>query len=220
MKLETKQTKIWKGEFGRAYSDRNALKSVQEFNDRHVKRFGFARDPLYADWLADLRPNARILEIGCNIGFQLASVGRAGFHNLFGIEIQEYCIEQARDRHPHLTVLGGSGLAIPFADNTFDLVFTNHVLIHFSQADLSVVMSEIHRVCRGYIMGHEYYAPDFTEVNYRGHDDLLWKADYPNLYLALCPGLRVERQERFLYLDGRENYDIAYLLAKERSRAQ
>ena len=55
------------------------------------------------------------------------------------------------------------------------------------------------------------YAPQMTEVAYRGHAALLWKTDYARLYLEQFPELELVREERLRYLDN-ENIDAAFLL--------
>jgi len=76
---------------------------------------------------------------------------------------------------------------IPFKDGYFDMVFTSGVLIHISPGNINRVLDEIYRCSREYIWGFEYYADDYTEVNYRGHESLLWKTNFPKLYLDRFP---------------------------------
>lgn len=45
----------------------------------------------------------------------------------------------------------------------------------------------------------EYYAKEYTEVTYRGHDNLLWKADFPKLFLNRFKGLKLAKVEYFKY---------------------
>ena len=71
-----------------------------------------------------------------------------------------------------------------------------------------------HRVCGGRIMGFEYFAPEFTDIPYRGNTNLLWKADYAKLYRENCPGLTVEREQLFPCLDEPGNTDKLFLLKK------
>lgn len=47
-------------------------------------------------FLGDLDRSLRILEVGANVGFQLALLQRMGFCNLYGIELQPYAVERAR----------------------------------------------------------------------------------------------------------------------------
>jgi hypothetical protein len=63
-------------------------------------------------------------------------------------------------------------------------------------------------------LGIEYYAPEVTMIRYRGHEDLLWKADYANLYLEAFQDLELLRMERIFYL-GTPNEDRMFLLKKK-----
>ncbi|MEI8354287.1 MAG: methyltransferase domain-containing protein, partial [Lentisphaerota bacterium] len=107
----------------------------------------------------------------------------------------------------------GSARALPFDDNHFDLVFTSGVLIHIHPIDLPTVMGEIHRCSRRYVWGLEYWAETMTEVNYRDHAGLLWKADYARLYRDNFSDLSLIREENLKYLDS-NNRDSMFLLEK------
>jgi|SRR5438445_2490344 len=69
---------------------------------------------------------------------------------------------------------------------------------------------------RRYVWGLEYYAPQYQEVEYRGHKALLWKTDFAKLYLDAFPDLRLVKQRIFRELDG-PNEDIMFLLEKPAS---
>jgi hypothetical protein len=73
---ENKQIREWRGDFGRAYTDRNTL------------------DPSALDalWLT----SARILEVGCNVSNQLLLLRGMGYSDLHGIEIQSYAVRLAQ----------------------------------------------------------------------------------------------------------------------------
>ena len=75
-------------------------------------------------------------------------------------------------------------------------------------------MDEIHRCAKRWIWGFEYYAPEMTEVAYRGHEALLWKTDYARSYLERFRDLELVREDRMRYLDN-ENVDTAFLLRRK-----
>jgi hypothetical protein len=76
---------------------------------------------------------------------------------------------------------------------------------------LPLALGEIRRCAKHWIWGVEYYAPQMTEVAYRGHNTLLWKTDYARLYAENFPELELVREERLRYLEN-ENVDSAFLL--------
>ncbi|MFZ3277307.1 MAG: hypothetical protein WA182_10430, partial [Candidatus Sulfotelmatobacter sp.] len=64
------------------------------------------------------------------------------------------------------------------------------------------------------IWGLEYYASEVTEVNYRGHDNLLWKMDYGKLYLDRFADLTLDQEQRLPYFNS-TNVDTMYLLRRK-----
>jgi pseudaminic acid biosynthesis-associated methylase len=213
----TDQIRKWVGDFGRQYTDRNQS-SAAELDESYRTTYGISRTELNRRFLADVPKNARILEVGCNIGTQLLVLKEMGFSNLSGVEIQTYAIEQAKERLQDAQILSASAFSLPFEDKHFDLVFTSGVLIHIAPSDLPAALTEIHRCCKNWIWGLEYYAPQMTEVVYRGNQDLLWKTDYARLYLDTFADLDVVREERLPYLEN-ENVDAMFLLRRRNPHA-
>lgn len=212
--MTTDQVRTWNGKFGRDYTERNYFVDDAAFNDFYVKRYGQPRDKVFSEWLCALPRDAKILEVGANIGNQLRCMQRIGFSRLYGVEIQRHCVDESRKLYTGIDIVEGSGFDIPFKDEWFDLVFTNNVLIHIAPGDLPRMQREIVRVSSEWIMGFEYFAPEFTEIPYRGNTHLLWKADYAKLYLENESNLKVEREQLFLCLDEPENTDKLFLLKK------
>ena len=68
--MKTTQIETWTGQFGRDYTDRNAL-DVEQLNALSAENYGVTRISLNQDFLSDIAKNARILEVGCNMGNQL-----------------------------------------------------------------------------------------------------------------------------------------------------
>jgi pseudaminic acid biosynthesis-associated methylase len=136
-----------------------------------------------------------------------------GFVNLYGIELQSYAVELSKARTKRINIIEGSAFDIPYKDGYFDLVFTSGVLIHINPSDIVWALREILRCTREYIWGFEYYADEHTEITYRGHKELLWKADYAKLYLQQFEDLKIAKEERLKYLDS-DNIDTMFLLKK------
>jgi len=209
----TGQIHAWRGNFGRQYTDRNDY-SPAALDEFYQQTYGIARRHLNELFLQRVPKRARILEVGCNMGTQLLILQEMGFTNLHGIEIQSYALEKARLRLPGVRLLQASALAIPYPDAYFDLVFTSGVLIHIAPNDLSVAMYEIHRCAKQWIWGFEYYAPEITAINYRGQENLLWKADYSRMYVDCFADLEKEKGQR-LYYRQNANEDSMFLLRRK-----
>jgi len=214
--MTTEQAEVWKGEFGEQYTARNLCKTLEEFNQIYIKRFGKTKADLIRLSLGDvINENLRILEVGANVGYQLLNLQKAGFRHLYGVEIQRNAIERGKSLHQNIDIIEGTALDIPFKDNFFDLVFTETVLIHISPNDINKAFDEIYRCSRKYIWGFEYFAEERTEVEYHGQPRIVWKADFARGFLQRFPDLELIREERLSYLDEEDNIDSIYLLRKK-----
>ena len=212
MDKTTYQMDKWSGDFGREYTDRNDL-SLEQLDVLYKRNYGKTRTELNRGFLKDLDSSSRILEVGSNLGVQLACLQKMGFTELYGIELQDYAVELSKSRTQSINIIKGSALDIPYKDGYFDLVFTSGLLIHISPSDLNLVMREIHRCTRAYIWGFEYYAEKHTEVVYRDNENLLWKGNFAGMYLDLFEDLKVIKEKRLKYL-GSDNVDVMFLLRK------
>jgi pseudaminic acid biosynthesis-associated methylase len=211
---ETPQTAVWKGDFGREYTDRNTF-DTEATDKLYRKNYGVLRSEINENFLRDIARDASFLEVGCNTGNQLLLLQQMGYSNLSGIELQPYALEIARQRLPGISLKPGSALDLPHEDESFDVVFTSGVLIHIAPDDLPRVLDEIYRCTKAYIWGMEYYAPEVAEVSYRNHSGLLWKMDYARRYLERFPDLELVREQRLPYLES-ANVDTVFLLRKKR----
>ena len=145
--MSTQQEDFWAGDFGREYTDRNS-RPLDEWNAFYRDLYGHTKLEMNAEFLGELAREARILEVGCNTGMQLVGLQAAGFTNLYGIELQHYAVEKARDFVRGANILQGSGFDLPFKDGYFDVVCTNGVLIHIAPDDLPRIMGEMVRCSR------------------------------------------------------------------------
>jgi hypothetical protein len=58
-----------------------------------------------------------------------------------------------------------------------------------------------------------YYAPNLTAIDYRGHEDLLWKNDFAKLYQRQFVDLRLVKEERLPHLNN-PNTDAMFRLQR------
>jgi pseudaminic acid biosynthesis-associated methylase len=212
--METNQTKVWTSQFGEDYTSRNTYENIDDHNQSYIDYYGKTKDELNKEILSTLPKNLKILEVGSNIGYQLASLQRFGFYNLYGIEIQRNCVDQSKKLWKGIDIIQASGFDIPFKNNFFDLVFTNNVLIHISPKDIDIVLNEMNRVSAKYIYGFEYYSEKYESINYRDNKDLLWKTDFANLFLKKFSNLKSIFSKKYPCLNFKGNIDKAYILEK------
>lgn len=213
MDKKTEQMNAWSGNFGKEYTDRNAL-TYEQMEEMYQDNFGISRIEMNKRFLSELDKEIKILEVGSNIGNQLLCLQKMGFKNLYGIELQNYAVEIAKQTSRGINIIQGSGFDVPFKDGYFDLVFTSGVLIHISPNDVKGIMSEVHRCSKKYVWGFEYYADQYTEVQYRGHEGLMWKTNFSKLYLDTFADLKMLKEEKFKYRQN-DNEDVMFLLEKE-----
>lgn len=208
----TIQEKFWANEFGSKYTKRNPHTPL-ELNRLYRTNFGITRQTMNREFLP--KQLDKILEVGCNVGAQLALLQKQGYKDLYGIEINPQVVKQARRALPKTNILVGSAFELPFRDNYFDMVFTSGVLIHISPRDLKRAMKEIYRVSKKYIWGFEYFSLKPQTILYRGHKDRLWKKNFAQIYLDLFPGLTLVKEKRYKYIT--DNYtDSMFLLKNQR----
>lgn len=211
--MRTKQVEFWSGDFGKMYTDRNP-QNLEEWDALYLQNYGVKKTDMNQEFLGGLSKDMRILEIGCNIGLQLMGLQLQGFKNLYGIELQPYAVEKAKQITKGINIIQGSGFDIPFKDSYFDLVYTAGVLIHIAPDDLPKIMAEMMRCSRQYIWGFEYYSPKIKEINYRGNRGFLWKMDYAKLFLKTDRQLNLVKRKNYPFVNKEENgnEDQMYLL--------
>jgi pseudaminic acid biosynthesis-associated methylase len=209
----TQQQKTWEGSFGKEYTDRNP-QTFEDMDKMYLQHFGIRRSSLNKEFLGNMNRNIRILEVGANVGMQLSGLRKMGFENLYGIELQTYAVEIARKKLTNTNLIVGHAFDIPFKDNYFDLVYTSGLLIHISPDNIDTVLGEIYRCTNKYIWGYEYFSENYVAVeSYRGKKNLLWKANFAQLYLDKFSDVEVVQERKIKYL-ANDNIDSMFLLMK------
>jgi pseudaminic acid biosynthesis-associated methylase len=175
----TDQLELWKSSFGAEYTDRNDCEKLERVAAWREMVTGLALD--------------RILEVGCNVGWNLSYLSRVGSYGLYGVEPQTYAASKARARLAEACIAQADAFDLPFKNGYFDLAFTCGVLIHISAEDLPRALGELYRVSRRYLLCVEYDSAKEVAIPYRGNDRALWKRDHRAAWLSAFPDLRVVR---------------------------
>src|SRR5687768_9923652 len=105
--METNQIKFWQGEFGKDYTDRNTL-DEEEWDKKCIETWGATKLQMNEACIGTLSKDAKVLEVGCNVGMQLRGFQRMGYNNLYGIEIQNYAVEKAKLISKGINIIQGS----------------------------------------------------------------------------------------------------------------
>lgn len=97
--------------------------------------------PYFAPEKEAVQNATRILDLGCANGWNMSRFRQYGHDNLVGID---YNAETIRHAVEYGAIAQASGLELPFRDNSFDLVYVQHVLHHIGTLGQS--LREIERV--------------------------------------------------------------------------
>jgi SAM-dependent methyltransferase len=90
-----------------------------------------------------------LLDVGCAKGFMLYDLQQ---HipdiELRGIDISQYAVDHAKQEVSDLIQVGNAK-ALPFADNSFDVVISINTIHNLDQTECALALQEIQRVSRG-----------------------------------------------------------------------
>ena len=166
MTFKTEQEKFWAGDFGLKYIDRNSSTSLL-----HSKIAMWARMLRAANNVASVR------ELGCNTGLNLVALRRLQPKlKLSGYEINEEAARQASEYN--VAKITQCSILEEINDEKVDLTFTAGVLIHINPDFLDDVYRNLVNGSNRYVLVSEYYNPSPAHINYRGHQDKLFKRDF------------------------------------------
>ena len=167
MNFKTEQENFWAGTFGDEYISRNIS---DEYLASNLNFFSKAFNQIGS-------PNS-LIEFGANVGMNLRAI-KLLFPKieLFGIEINKTASEELAKYISKENVFHESILEY-LPNQKFDVSLIKGVLIHINPDKLNDVYSKLYESSNKYILICEYYNPSPVTVNYRGHNDRLFKRDF------------------------------------------
>lgn len=166
MRELTEQEQFWRGEFGDDYVDRCQGDALIAGNLA-----------LFAKALARTQPLGSVLELGTNIGNNLAALHRLlPGCALSGVEINDKAHAQAQARG--IAQVWKGSLFDYAPQQRFDLTLVKGVLIHLAPDLLPSAYEQLYALSNRYILVAEYYNPSPVEVSYRGNTGKLFKRDF------------------------------------------
>ena len=165
--MKTDQDKFWKGKFGNEYISRN-----------NNKRLIASSISLFSNALKSTSTCVQsAIEFGCNIGINLSALHELlPDSDLSGVEINPDAASIARN-NTNAEIFESSILDIDI-NKTYDLTFTKGVLIHINPNHLVDVYKKLYNYSDKYILVAEYYNPSPVSIDYRGHEERLFKRDF------------------------------------------
>ncbi|WP_029138223.1 class I SAM-dependent methyltransferase [Nakamurella lactea] len=124
-----------------AYSEIQAEMSRVETRTQKAQKIHAVLDHvLGSDWVH----RATMLDVGSSVGFNVEAAAKRGVTSI-GVDIDVPGLARARaERDPRCIFVCGDGEALPFADDSIDVVVFNHIYEHVVDPD--AVIAEIYRV--------------------------------------------------------------------------
>ena len=180
MTYKTEQEKFWAGNFGDDYIDRNKSKELFAANLNFFTKALLSADKIHS-----------VIEFGANIGMNLRALKMLyPDQRQSGVEINQTASDQLKE------FVGGDnifvGSILDFAPATpVDLALIKTVLIHINPEMLPVVYDKLYEASNRYVLVCEYYNPSPMTVNYRGHNERLFKRDFCGEMLDRFDDLRL-----------------------------
>lgn len=177
---KTAQEAFWANEFGNDYIGRNQgdqlLASNLHFFSKALQRAGKV---------------ASCLEFGANIGMNLKAL-RLLYPTiqLTGIEINEQAATALKEIIGDDNVFHGSIFDSNYTQQA-ELSLIKGVLIHINPEMLPVVYEKLYQASTKYILVAEYYNPQPVALNYRGHEERLFKRDFAGELLEKYSNLQL-----------------------------
>lgn len=117
---------------------------------RFTNAFTYGRakvDLILDEMFRSLPSGARVLDVGCGTGVYLNRAVACGLVAT-GVEPAPAMLDSARRNAPGCEVSQGVATALPFPDESFDLVFEIEVLRYLHREDVRTALSEARRVLR------------------------------------------------------------------------
>jgi len=169
---KTEQEDFWAGNFGTEYSGRNAGSELLAANLA-----------LFTKALAQSQGLSSCIEFGANIGMNLRALKLLYPKQVqYAVEINPAAAAELGNiisaNHIYQTSI------LDFnSDRTWDLALIKGVLIHINPDFLLQVYDILYRAAGRYLLVCEYYSPTPVAINYRGHNDRLFKRDFCGEFL-------------------------------------
>lgn len=179
-KFKTAQEAFWAGEFGNDYIGRNDSRELLASNLN-----------FFSNAMRRMDKISSCIEFGANIGMNLKAIKL--LHpaiSLNAIEINKTAADQLASEIGNDNVFNGSVFDYPVTKK-FDLTLIKGVLIHINPDMLPTVYEKLYTASGKYILVCEYYNPSPVAINYRGHEDRLFKRDFAGEMLEKYSDLKL-----------------------------
>ena len=101
-------------------------------------------------------PGVDTLDVGCGTGYLTRLLAGPAT----GVDFSFNMLQEARARNAASAYVRGDALALPFADGSFDRVFSSHLYGRLERDDRLRFLSEARRVAPSFVVVDSPYQPD------------------------------------------------------------
>lgn len=131
-----------------SYSDKNVEKNNNSTDTPgSMNEYSLNRYEQTAKFLVNsCSPDSKILDVGCAQGGFLNVLASKNFSSLYGIDVSERFLNEARKTNDNIDFRNANVENIPFPDSFFDVVILDQVLEHLAVPSRALI--EIHRVLK------------------------------------------------------------------------
>jgi spore coat polysaccharide biosynthesis protein SpsF len=180
MRYKTEQEQFWSSSFGDEYSERNAGELWITRNANFFSKI-FSKTGVLES----------VLEFGANIGLNLQGIKRLlPQSDLFAVEINEFACDALVEWGGCKEVYNQSALDFEIT-RQYELAFVKTVLIHINPDSLPQMYDKLFAASSRWVLIAEYYNQTPIEVNYRGHNQRLFKRDFTGEMMDRYPSLKL-----------------------------
>jgi len=187
MKFKTEQEEFWASQqWGKEYTERNGTELIK--NNIYF----------FSSIFKNCSNISSVIEFGSNIGMNLHAINKLMPNiDISAIEINPQAVEELKQLDFINSVYHESILDFNI-NKKRDFVFIKGVLIHINPDFLEIVYKKLYETSNKYILIAEYYNPTPVSINYRGHEDRLFKRDFAGEMLDMYDDLELV-DYRFAY---------------------
>ena len=178
--FKTDQESFWAGPFGTDYIQRNRGDALLASNL-----------DFFAKALRHARGLTSCIEFGANIGMNLKAIKLLHPElEMHGLEINADAVKQLGEVITPEKVYHASILDFE-SQQCWDLALIKGVLIHINPDVLPQVYDKLVAASRRYLLVAEYYSPVPVAIQYRGHNDRLFKRDFAGEIMDKHPEMQL-----------------------------
>jgi spore coat polysaccharide biosynthesis protein SpsF len=178
--FKTDQESFWAGPFGTDYIQRNRGDALLASNL-----------DFFAKALRHARGLTSCIEFGANIGMNLKAIKLLHPElEMHGLEINADAVKQLGEVITPEKVYHASILHFE-SQQCWDLALIKGVLIHINPDVLPQVYDKLVAASRRYLLVAEYYSPVPVAIQYRGHNDRLFKRDFAGEIMIRHPQMKL-----------------------------